>query len=144
MTRILFGVFMFLSFIQLPLQGQNVKSIEDKRAEETCKPMCFTSEFIELGAVKKGDKVPFKFEFENTSDEKIKISFIDACECSDVTYPKSYINPGSQASFDVIFDSSKKDNSEIITIYFELTSIDPATELPYFKELKYSYDLKKE
>lgn len=121
--------------------AQNIQEESQAQDSKACAPMCFESEFIDLGTVERGEKVPFKFKFKNTSPEKIKISFIDACECSKVTYPKSYINPGSEASFDVIFDSSKKDSSEIITIYFELTTNDPKTQLPYYKELKYTYDL---
>jgi len=88
MHRFLFGVFMFLFLLQLPLLAQNNKTTEDLEAEALCAPMCFTSEFIELGDVKKGDQVPFKFEFENTSSQKIKISFIDACECSLLKWTK--------------------------------------------------------
>ena len=117
--------------------------VTGQQMDDSCDPICFEKEFINLGKVRKGDKIPFQYRFQNTSDEKIKISFIDACSCSDVTYPKKYIAPGESGEFDVIFDSGQKDSSEIINIYFELTTIDPATKLPYYRKLEYTYDLVK-
>lgn len=107
-----------------------------------CNPMCFEVTYIDLGVVKKGEKVPLQFNFTNTSKEEISISFIDACECSDVTYPKKPILPGERGSLDVVFDSSKKDSAEIINIYLELTNIDPKTNLRYFREVQYSFEYK--
>lgn len=118
-------------------QNEGVGITTQKR---DCDPMCFDQTIIDLGKVKKGEKVPLQFRFTNTSKEEIKISFIDACECSDVTYPKKAILPGEQGTLDVIFDSSKKDTAEQINIYLELTNIDPKTGLAYYRELHYNFE----
>ncbi len=71
---------------------------------------------IELGAVKKGEKRSFSYEFTNTSAEAIQIDIVDACECTKVDFPRGIIAQGGKGKLDVVFDSTEKTAAETISI----------------------------
>ena len=98
--------------------------------------------FVELGQVKKGDKRTFLYDFTNTTSNDVQVEIIDACDCTTVEFPRGIIKPGEKGRFDIIFNSSEKDESETIEIRVIWKNKDAAGN-PRFDVLKYHYDLLK-
>ncbi len=96
--------------------------------------------FIELGAVKKGEKRTFFYDFTNTTAGDVQVEIIDACDCTKVEFPRGIIGPGEKGRFDVVFDSTEKDESETIEITIIWKNKDAAGN-PRFDRVKYHYDL---
>ena len=103
--------------------------------------MDFENEHIDLGEVKRGEKVTFDYVFYNKGTEVLEIEIVSGCECTTLDWPRSKINPGAKAVINVIFDSTEKDKSETIEVDITLKNIDPNTNAQYFKILTYSYEL---
>lgn len=76
----------------------------------------FESETIDLGKVTKGEKVESAFNFTNVSDEEVYIELVSTCECTEADWPKRSIKPGEKSAISFVFDSSKKDEEEEISV----------------------------
>lgn len=109
------------------------------QANETSDPIKFNTHLIELGDVTKGEKVEFEFSFEVFEDAEI--SFLSTCECTEADYPRGKLKAGEVYKIPVIFDSSQKEEDEVVVIEIELTNKDPKINLPYFYSLEYNYHL---
>ena len=104
----------------------------------------FDKTFIELGEVKKGDKRIFDFTMKNTGTDNIKIAYVSYCDCTTVEYMKSKeLKSGESMVFDVVFDSSEKDEEETIEIEMELENKDTNTGLPIYLTLDYHFKIVK-
>lgn len=103
--------------------------------------MKFKSRMIPLGAVKKGEKRTFKYEFTNIGDTPLEISLVSACDCTTTDYSTDPVAPGATGVIHVIFDSTDKDESEVIDVDVILENVDPKTDYPIIEQLKYTYDL---
>lgn len=103
--------------------------------------MKFKSRMIPLGKVKKGDKRSFKYEFTNIGDTPLQISLVSACDCTTTDYSTDPVPPGKSGVIKVIFDSTDKDESEVIDVDVILENVDPATDYPIIEQLKYTYEL---
>jgi len=139
LMRLTIICFLFLSsmgFGQKALNSSITKGFQKPKAE-----MTFEKELIELGAVKKGDKRSFKFEFTNTGREAIEIEIVSACECSTLDWPIKPIKPGENAEITVDFDSTEKEESETIDIDIFLKNTDPESGAPIIEMLQYKYEL---
>jgi peptidoglycan-associated lipoprotein len=97
---------------------------------------------LDLGAVPKGEKRSFFFEFTNTSKEEAQIEIVDACECTKVEFPRGIIPPGGKGKLDVVFDSTEKDSSETIGINVVFKNIGPDGS-PRLELVEYHFDLVK-
>ena len=98
-------------------------------------------EHIDLGEVKKGDKVSFQYEITNTGNEDIEIEIVSGCECTTLDWPRNKIKTGESASIDVVFDSTEKEESETVDVDITYKNRDPKTGDQYFKILTYSFTL---
>ena len=103
--------------------------------------MVFDNEHIALGKVIRGDKVEFDFTFTNLGSENIEIEIVSGCECTTLDWPRKKINPGEIGVIDVIFDSTEKEESEVVDVDITLKNIDPKTGDQMFKILTYSFEL---
>lgn len=101
----------------------------------------WTQKMIDLGNVRKGEKKATVFEFTNTSGGPLKIYHVDACECTTVEFPRSVIPAGEKRRLDVVFDSTKKDASETISINVFFEKVPASTEAPLVEVVKYKYIL---
>lgn len=95
---------------------------------------------VELGAVKKGDKRSFFYEFTNTSGEGIQIDIVDACDCTKVEFPRGIIETGKKGRLDVVFDSTEKSESETISINVIFKN-KQANGVPHIEVLEYRFNL---
>ena len=104
----------------------------------------FDKTFVELGDVKKGEKRIFDFTMKNTGTDHIKISYVSYCDCTTVDYMKSKeLKSGESMVFDVVFDSSTKEEEETIEIEMELENKDKNTGLPIYLTLDYHFKIVK-
>ncbi|MCS7036282.1 MAG: DUF1573 domain-containing protein [Saprospiraceae bacterium] len=110
-------------------------------AAQTSAFVTWDKKFIDLGAVKRGEKRTMFFEFTNTSGENVQIDLVDACECTKVEYPRRAIEPGQKGRLDVTFDSTEKEKAETIriTIVFKNTH---ANGLPRIEVVEYGFEVK--
>ncbi|WP_235296058.1 DUF1573 domain-containing protein [Portibacter marinus] len=136
---------LFILFLGI-VTGLNAQKSVDSEPPQTIQSTSFKfdKEFIDLGKVTKGDKKIFDYTMVNTGSEDIEISYLDYCACTEVDYPVGKVlKPGEKMTFDVVFDSSTKDEEETIEIAMELKNINPEDGLPYYLTLKYHFDIVK-
>ncbi len=99
----------------------------------------FDTRSIDLGIVKKGDIREGTFTFKNVSNEPIEIEWVDACECTELDWTFGKIKPGETGTIQFIFDSSKKDLVEPISIDITLKNTDSRTGGPILDSVAYLY-----
>lgn len=106
--------------------------------------MKFDKRFIDLGKVKKGEKRRFTFEFVNAGTANLKIDLISVCDCTTIVDDPTgrTFKPGQKGKIEGIFDSSEKDESEIIDIDIFLAHNDKNGR-PVVVMLQYKYELVK-
>lgn len=98
---------------------------------------------INFGTVKKGEKREHTFRISNKGDEIAKIALVSVCECTTVEKDWDEIQPGQTVELKIIFDSSEKDESEIIDIDIFLDNEIPESEDPWIEKLRYRFDIQK-
>ena len=101
--------------------------------------LSFDSESIELGKVKKGEKVEGEFTFTNISDEDVIFDLVSTCECTEAKWPSTAVKPGEKGSISFVFDSSKKDDEEDLSIDVFLKNLDKKGN-PAVIFLNYSFE----
>lgn len=99
----------------------------------------FETENLSLGTVKKGEKVDSSFRFRNISDENVIIDLVSTCVCTQAKWPKKAIKPGESGEIPFVFDSSKKEKEEELSIDVFLQNLDKNGN-PIAIFLTYSYD----
>ena len=92
-----------------------------------------------MGTVEKGEKVDSSFRFKNISDDNVIIDLVSTCECTQANWPKKPIGPGESGEIPFVFDSSKKDNEEELSIDVFLQNVDERGN-PVAIFLTYTYD----
>ncbi|MDQ3016936.1 MAG: DUF1573 domain-containing protein, partial [Bacteroidota bacterium] len=104
----------------------------------------FEKELIELGAVKKGDKVEMAFNFMNKGNVPIEIEMVTSCECTTLEWPQFKVfKPGEKGTIKAIFDSKDKEASETTDVEIILKQDDPKTKNPVVYTMKYKFTLVK-
>ncbi len=104
--------------------------------------MSFDQAMIDLGKVKKGDKRSFSYTFKNKGNAPLQIDLISACDCTKTDYPQGKIKPGEEGTIKVVFDSSEKEESEVIDIDIFLTNEDEKGN-PMMVTIQYKFELLK-
>jgi peptidoglycan-associated lipoprotein len=100
----------------------------------------YTQEHIDLGEVKKGEKVSFQYELTNTGSETVEIEIVSGCECTTLDWPRKEIKPGVSGIIDVVFDSTEKEESETVDVDITFKNTDENGN-QRFKILTYSFEL---
>ncbi len=103
--------------------------------------MTFEKEHLDLGKVKRGEKRNFDYVFTNTGTETIEIDIVSGCDCTTVDYPTHKILPGQKATINVVFDSTKKEESETVDVDVYLKNKNPKTGQRILKILDYKFEL---
>jgi hypothetical protein len=103
--------------------------------------MTFENEHISIGKVKRGEKKKFDFVFTNTGSEDIEIDIVSGCDCTTLDWPRKLIKVGQKGTINVIFDSTKKEDSETVDIDIYLKNINPKTGQRILKIVDYNYEL---
>ncbi len=97
---------------------------------------------INLGTVKKGDKREHTFSIINKGDVDARIALVSACDCTTIERDWDVIKPGETVELRIIFDSSEKDEAEVIDIDIFLDNEVPGVE-PFIEKLRYRFDIAK-
>lgn len=140
MTR-RFGLFFsFFLVSSLTLLAQN-SSNSDGSTQKGVPVMDFEKRLHDFGQVKKGEVKTTYFEFTNEGDVPLEIELISACDCTTTDYPRLPVQPGEKGKIKVVFDSSKKDESEVIDVDIYLKNTNPKTGIPIIEMLQYSFEL---
>lgn len=103
--------------------------------------LIFEQKHIDLGKVMKGETKTFDYNFTNIGTDTIEISIVSGCDCTTLDWTQGKIAPGEKGIINVIFDSSKKEQSETVDVDMYLTNINPITDSQYFYILDYEYIL---
>jgi Protein of unknown function (DUF1573) len=75
---------------------------------------------VDLGTITEGEKITHTFEFENTGNAPLQISYANAsCGCTVPTWPKEAIAPGGKSAITVEFNSKNKEGKLLknVSIY---------------------------
>lgn len=119
------------------------QSFSSQNDQQESSIMRFDRRFHDFGIVKKGESKTTEFEFTNISNEPLIIDLVSACECTTTDYPRTPVKPGEKGIISVVFDSTEKEESEIIDIDIYLRNTDPETGIPLSETLKYKFKLVK-
>ncbi|NRA49011.1 MAG: OmpA family protein [Phaeodactylibacter sp.] len=106
--------------------------------------MKFVKEFVDFGSVQKGDKKSYTYVFYNAGDAPFTIDLISACECTEIVTDLTgkTFGPGEKGRLQITFDSSEKEESEVIDIDIFLAESDE-NGVPLMKTVQYKFDLVK-
>lgn len=118
-----------------------MSSLYGKKVTKNVPIMTFENRVLDLGKVKRGEKRHFSYTFVNKGDTALKISLISACDCTTTDYPVRTIKPGESGEIKVTFDSTEKEESEVIDVDIYLENTLPGTEEPIVEMLQYKYEL---
>ena len=129
-------------FVAILLMACNTTRTITPTAPKPTEWVTWEKPFIELGAIKKGEKRTFLYDFTNTTAGDVQVEIIDACDCTKVEFPRGAIKPGEKGRFDVVFDSTEKEGPETIEITIIWKNKDAAGNTR-FDRVKYHYDLLK-
>lgn len=103
--------------------------------------MTFENEHLSIGKVKRGEKKKFDFVFTNTGSEDIIIDIVSGCDCTTLDWPRNPIKVGQKGIINVIFDSTKKEESETVDIDIYLKNLNPKTGQRILKIVDYNFEL---
>ncbi len=106
--------------------------------------MQFRQTLVDLGKVKKGEKRRYTYEFTNAGAADLKIDLISVCDCTTLVDDPTgrTFKPGQKGKIEIIFDSSEKDESEVIDIDIFLAQADKKGN-PMVVTVQYKYELVK-
>jgi len=102
--------------------------------------MVFEDRTHDFGNMERGDVRSQTFQFTNEGDGPLTISVVSACDCTTTDYPTKSIAPGESGEIKVTFDSTDKEENEIIDVDIILEQSDP-DGTPIIEKLRYKYNL---
>lgn len=103
--------------------------------------MTFDKTMHDFGKVKRGEVKETVFEFVNTGTAPLQIDLVSACDCTTTDYPTHAIKPGEKGQIKVTFDSTEKEESEVIDVDIYLKNEDPVTGMQIIEMVQYTYEL---
>ncbi len=109
---------------------------------QTVSPLQFEAVEIELGTVKKGDRIEGSFQYTNTSQESVFIDLVSTCVCTKAKWSEEEILAGDSGEISFIFDSAKKDDEEPVDVDVILRNTDEDGN-PFFHYLSYTFEFEK-
>lgn len=124
-----------------PIEISPLSSLYGRNITKGVPIMTFKHRALDLGKVKRGEKRTFSYAFTNKGDTALEISIISACDCTTTDYPVKTIKPGESGEIEVTFDSTEKEESEVIDVDIYLENTIPGTAEPIRETLQYQYIL---
>ncbi len=87
----------------------------------------------DLGTIKRGQKIPFEFEFENTGDADLLIELVTSCKCTNLEWPKEAVKPGQKATIRAVYDTTYQKLGETEKIVDIIANTEPIVVEARFK-----------
>jgi peptidoglycan-associated lipoprotein len=103
--------------------------------------MHFEERIVDFGAVKRGEQREHIYSFVNRGDTDLVISIISACDCTTTEYDTDPVKPGEGGRIKVIFDSTEKEEAEVIDVDIILENVMPGSGAPIIETLQYKFDI---
>lgn len=130
MSRLSISLFVFFLFVQLcSAQNNSVTLLQ------------FENRALDLGEVKHGDVITTSFKFTNISQDTVHFDLVSSCECTETDWPRQPVLPGATGEIKIVFDSGKKEESEVVDVDVYLLNEDPKTGNTIAEYLSYKYTL---
>ncbi|MEM6379843.1 MAG: OmpA family protein, partial [Bacteroidota bacterium] len=104
--------------------------------------LVFKERFTDFGMVKQGEKREYVYEVTNKGPVEAKIAVISTCDCTEASEEKSRIKPGETIKINIIFDSTDKEEAEVITMDMFLENKDKEGN-PIIERFEYKFDIEK-
>lgn len=101
----------------------------------------FEDRALDLGEVKHGDVITTSFKFTNISQDTVYFDLVSSCECTETDWPRNPVLPGDSGQIKIVFDSGKKEESEVVDVDVYLLNEDPETGNSIAEYLTYKYTL---
>ncbi|MCP3928938.1 MAG: DUF1573 domain-containing protein [Bacteroidetes bacterium] len=104
--------------------------------------MQFEKRYVDFGTIQKGDKREYTYIFTNKGDTDLIIDLVSACDCTETEWPSQAIKPGEKGKIDIVFDSSEKEEEEVIDVDIILRNEVPDSGgEPIIERVQYHFDL---
>ena len=104
--------------------------------------MKFNSKFTNFGKVKTGDMPAITYDFVNTGDTPMDIEICSGCECTEIDWTRTTIQPGEKGFVKAVFNTvkaEKDDHKKQLTKYVDiiLKQTHPSNGYPIVETVKF-------
>lgn len=104
--------------------------------------MTFASKFTDFGKVKTGDMPTMTYEFTNTGNMPLDIEICTGCECTEIDWTKTTVQPGEKGFVKAVFNTvkaEKEDHKKQLTKYVDiiLKQSHPKSGYPLVESVKF-------
>ena len=111
-------------------------------AAEKMPVMTFASKFTNFGKVKTGDMPTMTYEFTNTGNMPLDIEICTGCECTEIDWTKTTVQPGEKGFVKAVFNTVKaeqEDHKKQLTKYVDiiLKQSHPKSGYPLVESVKF-------
>ncbi|MEM1323997.1 MAG: DUF1573 domain-containing protein, partial [Bacteroidota bacterium] len=113
----------------------------NKEVGDPMPKMKFDKTMIDFGKVKKGEKKTGVYHFTNVGTAPLTIDLVSGCECTTSDHTRGAVAPGETGKITIYFDSTEKEESEVVDVDVILENIDPVTETSIFEILQFKFEL---
>lgn len=69
--------------------------------------MTFNTKVTDFGSIKMGDKPTFTYEFTNTGDKPLDIDIVSGCDCTELDWTRTTVQPGGKGFVKAIYNTLK-------------------------------------
>ncbi len=74
--------------------------------------MIFAVKSKDFGKVKTGDMPAFTYEFTNTGNAPLEIDIVSGCDCTEIDYTRTVVEPGGKGFIKAIYNTKKEEAHE--------------------------------
>lgn len=105
------------------------KTVSKKTTKKALSPaekmpvMTFASKFADFGKVKTGEMPEMTYEFTNTGNMPLDIEICTGCECTEIDWTRTTVQPGQKGFVKAVFNTvkaEKDDHKKQLTKYVDI------------------------
>jgi Protein of unknown function (DUF1573) len=74
--------------------------------------MKFEAKNYEFGKIKMGDKPEFTYKFKNTGNAPLDIEIVSGCDCTELDWTRSTVQPGESGYVKAVYNSNKAEKDD--------------------------------